>query len=195
MTWFEDVASQIQLRLESGSTPGLRKAQLGAAWALSAAFMSGRPTAAMAVLPTGTGKSAVLGLVPLLVPTGRPVLLAAPNRLVRDQLAEALRTQAVLKRVGVVPESVSGPAVHVVEHRLETADNWVAAADGSDFVIGTMGVLSPSYNGVAPPPRGLFRMALVDEAHHVPAKTWTALLDALPGALSMAKLRSPLVAN
>lgn len=181
MTWFEDVAPDVQLRLATDTEPGLRRAQLGAAWALGAAFMSRRPTAAMAVLPTGTGKSAVLGLVPLLVPTDRPVLLAAPNRLVRDQLAAALSSQDVLRRVGAVPADASNPRVHVVQHRLATPDDWIAAARETDLVIGTMGVLSPSFSEVAAPPHGLFRMALVDEAHHVPAKTWTALLDALPG--------------
>jgi superfamily II DNA or RNA helicase len=181
MTWFEDVAPTVRLRLATDSEPGLRRAQLGAAWALGAAFMSGRPSAAMAVLPTGTGKSAVLGLVPLLVPTDRPVLLAAPNRLVRDQLATAMRSQDVLRRVGAVPDDAHNPRVHVVEHRLATADDWIQAARDADIVVGTMGVLSPSYSDVTRPPGGLFRMALVDEAHHVPAKTWTALLDALPG--------------
>jgi len=181
MTWFEEVAPNVQLKLATDTEPGLRRAQLGAAWALGAAFMSGRPTAAMAVLPTGTGKSAVLGLVPLLVPTDRPVLLAAPNRLVRDQLAAALSSQDILRRVGAVPTDAPNPKVHVVEHRLATPDDWIEAGRNADIVIGTMGVLSPSYSEVADPPRGLFRMALVDEAHHVPAKTWTALLDALPG--------------
>lgn len=62
-----------------------------------------------------------------------------------------------------------------------TPDDWIAAARDTDIVIGTMGVLSPSHTEVAEPPKGLFRIALVDEAHHVPARTWTALLDALPG--------------
>src|SRR4051794_24062921 len=181
MTWFEDISPQIRLTLATDIQPGLRRAQLGAAWALGAAFMSGRPTAAMAVLPTGTGKSAVLGLVPLLVPTDRPVLLAAPNRLVRDQLAAAMSSQDVLRRVGAVPDDATNPRVHVVEHRLATADDWIEAARDADIVVGTMGVLSPSYSDVAKPPSGLFRMVLVDEAHHVPAKTWTALLEALPG--------------
>lgn len=180
MTWFEDVSPQVRLALATDNQPGLRRAQLGAAWALGAAFMSGRRTAAMAVLPTGTGKSAVLGLVPLIVPTDRPVLLAAPNRLVRDQLAETFRTQVTLKQLGVVPQEAPEPRVHVVEHRLASADDWIAAARNADIVIGTMGVLSPSHAGIADPPKGLFRTVLVDEAHHVPARTWTALLEALP---------------
>lgn len=180
MTWFEDVAPQVRLRLATDAAPGLRRAQLGAAWALGATFMSGRPTAAMAVLPTGTGKSAVLGLVPLLVPTERPVLIAAPNRLVRDQLASSFKSQDVLRRLGVVPNDAPEPRVHVVEHRLTSTDGWIEAARDADVVIGTMGVLSPSYGEISEPPRGLFRMVLVDEAHHVPARTWTALLESVP---------------
>ncbi|GLY44501.1 hypothetical protein Amsp01_105240 [Amycolatopsis sp. NBRC 101858] len=181
MTWFEEVAPQVRLVLATETQPGLRRAQVGAAWALGAALMSGRPTAAMAVLPTGTGKSAVLGLVPLLVATDRPVLLAAPNRLVRDQLAETLKTQYTLKQLGVIPRNTREPQVTVVQHRLATVDDWIEAAREADFVIGTPGVLSPSYAEVAKPPRGLFRTVLVDEAHHVPAKTWTTLLESFPG--------------
>src|SRR5689334_1438210 len=103
MTWVEDVAPNVGLKLAPDSERGLRRAEIGAAWALGAAFMSGRPSPAIAVLPTRTGKSAVLGLVPLLVPTDRPVLLAPPNRLVRDQLAAAMRNQDVLRRAGAVP--------------------------------------------------------------------------------------------
>lgn len=195
MTWFEEVAPTVRLKLATDSDPGLRRAQLGAAWALGAAFMSGRPIAAMAVLPTGTGKSAVLALIPLLVPTDRPVLLAAPNRLVRDQLAATLSSQDLLRRIGALPDEAPNPRVHVVEHRLATPDDWIEAARDADIVVGTMGVLSPSYSEVAAPPAGLFRMALVDEAHHVPAKTWTALLDSLPGTYRALVTATPVRAD
>jgi superfamily II DNA or RNA helicase len=178
MTWLQDASRTARVVPAGPGESGLRRAQVGAAWAIAAAFTSGRPAAALAVLPTGTGKSAVLALVPLLVPPAGPVLVAAPSRIVRDQLRDELETQRTLRAAGVLPPETPPPSVAVVEHRLKSEQEWREAAEGADFVVGTLGVLSPGHSGVADPPAGLFGMVLVDEAHHSPAATWAALLAA-----------------
>lgn len=182
MPWFQDASAGAVIRTAPPGQVGLRPAQVGAAWAIAAAFTSGRPTAALAVLPTGAGKSAVLALVPLLAPQPGAVLVAAPSRIVRDQLAEAFRTQATLIRAGVLPADTACPSVRIAEHRLRSDDDWLDVSAGADIVVGTLGVLSPAHRDSAPPPRGLFGTVLVDEAHHSPAATWTALLASMPDA-------------
>lgn len=182
MSWFEDASRAARVRPAAPAAAGLRRPQVGAAWAIAAAFTSKRPAAALAVLPTGTGKSAVLALVPLLVPPAGPVLVASPSRIVRDQLADELATQRTLRAAGVLPPETPAPSVAVVEHRLKSEQEWRDAADGADFVVGTLGVLSPGYRDVAEPPADLFAMVLVDEAHHSPAATWAALLASASGA-------------
>ncbi len=44
------------------------------------------------------------------------------------------------------------------------------------MVVGTPGVLSATYQGVATPPEGLFDLLIFDEAHHLPAATWSGIL-------------------
>jgi superfamily II DNA or RNA helicase len=181
--WFLQHATELSIRLPDSMAPAsalqLRRAQVGAAWALAAHFtISGAP--AVAVLPTGAGKTAVMTTLPLLIPTQR-VLAVAPSRVVRDQLVDAFATLAVLRRVGALPEGGTSPRVRRVEHRLADAAAWEQAAEHADVVVGTVGCLSPALTGVGECPNGLFDLLVVDEAHHTPAQTWRALLESFTG--------------
>lgn len=42
--------------------------------------------------------------------------------------------------------------------------------------------VSPAIQGVASPPTDLFTLVMIDEAHHSPAATYSATLDAFPDA-------------
>lgn len=153
----------------------LREAQLGAAAAIVAhAAASDDP--AQIVLPTGVGKSLVLTLAPYLLESER-ALVVAPARLVRDQLATGFKNLRQLKDAGVLPEDVSAPTVAVARHRA-TSEDW-GAWEQADVVVGTVNVLSDGYPEVTRVPRDLFDLVLFDEAHHLPAVTWTRLLAAV----------------
>ena len=71
----------------STGADGLREAQLGAAWALGSHWTASASPAQI-VLPTGVGKTLVMTLAPFLKPARR-VLVVAPGRVLRDQLAAA----------------------------------------------------------------------------------------------------------
>lgn len=158
--------------VESGA---LRKAQLGAAWALSAhGTVSAEP--GLVVLPTGVGKTLVLCLAPYLL-RARRVLVVTPGRLVRAQVSAAFETLQDLKSTGVLPADTPPPDVIRVEHRATSAD-W-AVWRKADVVIGTPNVLSDGYPDVQRVPEGLFDLVVFDEAHHLPAQVWTAILDAI----------------
>jgi superfamily II DNA or RNA helicase len=89
----------------------------------------------------------------------------------------AFETLRDLKAAGVLPPDTPSPAVVRVEHRATTADwgDWRNA----DVVIGTPDVLSHGYPGVERVPQGLFDLVIFDEAHHLPARVWTAILEAI----------------
>jgi superfamily II DNA or RNA helicase len=153
----------------------LRKAQLGAAWALSAhGTVSSEP--ALIVLPTGVGKTLLVCLAPFLL-RSRRALVVTPGRLVRAQVATAFETLEDLKRASVLPREIPRPSVVKVEHRATNADwsRWRAA----DVVVGTPNVLSDGYPDVQRIPEGLFDLLIFDEAHHLPARVWTAILHAV----------------
>ncbi len=176
-TFFRDNQRKVQL-LPYGS-PGFRTPQLGAACALlSHSTRFTEP--AVVSLPTGTGKTAVLQLTPFLWSSSR-VLVLTPSRLVREQIEKGFESLHLLKSLGILPADLACPNVQSIEGRIDEADKWESLRP-VDVVVSTPMSLSPSIAGIACPPSDLFDLIVVDEAHHVPASSYMAILDAFPTA-------------
>lgn len=169
----------VGLRITEGSdtVPGFRRAQRGAAHAIGAHFTLSRE-AALISMPTGTGKTAVLMMAPFLLKANR-ALVITPSRMVREQIAEEFGTLQSLKDLGVLPLNTPAPSVRSVESRIIQQEAW-ADLEQYDVVITTPMGSSPALEGIPAPPPGLFDLLLIDEAHHSPARTWSALIDAFP---------------
>jgi superfamily II DNA or RNA helicase len=127
---------------------------------------------AQVVLPTGVGKTLVATLLPYVLRSER-VLVVTPARIIKDQVAHQFATLEVALRAGALAADTPPPSVMRADHRCE-ADAWVSARE-HDVVVGTPQVLSHAYDGVAPIPDRLFDLVIFDEAHHLPAPTWTTL--------------------
>jgi superfamily II DNA or RNA helicase len=76
---------------------GFRASQVAALNALNAHFF-GRTEPAIVVMPTGSGKSAVLTAAPFILRASR-VLVLTPSRLVREQLAENFASLVDLRKL------------------------------------------------------------------------------------------------
>jgi superfamily II DNA or RNA helicase len=188
MAYFAQHYRDVSLPISGAQRPGFRNAQLGAIHAVSSHFTIHRDPA-LVVMPTGSGKTAVyLTLAFLLRP--RRVLIVTPSRLVRDQVAKEAASLKTLRRLGAVAPATPGASVESVRHRVATRAAWRALAQ-ADMVVGTPSSLSPGIQGVATPPGDLFDLLLVDEAHHLPAPTWTALANAFPGARTVLFTATP----
>lgn len=162
------------MSLAAAGPDGLREAQVGALLALAAhATVSDEP--AQLILPTGVGKTAIATLAPYVL-QARKVLVVVPGRLTRGQVSKAFLDPQRARNAGILPGNSALPEVAVAEHRA-TADLWEEWGR-SDVVIGTPSVLSSANRNVERMPRDLFDLVIFDEAHHLPATTWTALLGA-----------------
>ena len=179
MPYFADHQEFIRHRVARGETPGLRKAQLGGIYSIASHFIvNGDP--ALVVMPTGTGKTGVLMLVPYFRQSQR-VLVITPSKLVRNQVAEDFQNLSVLKRAGVFEDSVIGPKLYELTTQVRSLDEWNAMRK-YDVVVATPNGISPAYESIPTPPPDLFDLLLVDEAHHSPAHTWKTILDCFPNA-------------
>lgn len=179
MSYFASRYGDIRIPKESATKPGFRNAQVGALHAVASHFtIHERP--AVVVMPTGSGKTAVLMMTPYLLEAER-VLVVTPSRLVRGQITKQWEELGLLKALGALPEDVESPAVHEVTCRVGTAREWASLAE-ADVVVGTPSSVSPAIEGVEAPPPDLFDLLLVDEAHHSPARTWNALMQSFPKA-------------
>lgn len=172
-TYFERSLGAIRLRWPERHDPSLRSAQIGGLLGL-ASHLASSSEPAQTILPTGVGKTAVICALPVLVPCTR-VLVVVPTRLLRDQLAGEFDELATLKRLEIISSDHEVPRVRRVEHRMATTADWQELRQ-FDVVVGTPGVLSANYEAIAQPPDGLFDLLIFDEAHHLPATTWTGIL-------------------
>ena len=73
---------------------------------------------------------------------------------------------------------------------MSTPERWQDLA-GFDVIVATPNAISPGFTGVATPPTDFFDLILVDEAHHTPARTWSAVLDAFPQAKAVLATATP----
>lgn len=177
---FDDLGGQLRFPLASGATDGFREAQVAAVHAIVAHFWDQR-TPAIAVMPTGSGKTAVM-LAAAIALRAKRVLVVAPSRLLREQLVEKFSTLDPLRpRIGALDPTSPAPNVVEIKHKLSTKGAWNALR-ASDVVIGTPMTMSPKLSGIATPPSDLFDTIFFDEAHHVPAPSYTALAAAFPNA-------------
>src|SRR6266851_1426873 len=171
--------SFLRLPKQARTQIGLRWGKLDAIHALAAHFTT-KHDPAIVVLPTGSGKTAVLMMLPFLEEANR-VLVVTPSQLLRDQIAEEFASLLVLRRIQAISETVPSPLVHQVRHRLDDAQDWESLRD-FNVVVTTPNTISPVLQGIARAPEDIFDLLLIDEAHHSPAVTWKAVLEAFPRA-------------
>ena len=188
MAYFVDHYADFRYPIKTDDGAGFRVAQLGAIHAAAAHFAN-RRDAGIVTMPTGSGKTAVL-IAAAFVLRAKRVLIIAPGRLVREQIADELASLATLRAAGAIGDDVPAPRVLNVKKRVTTPEAWERMRD-YDVVVGTVQSISPEYAEVPEPAADLFDLVLVDEAHHSPARTWKAVLDHFAAAMRILFTATP----
>lgn len=173
MSYFIDHYSNISY--PSSDEEGLRNAQLGAIHSIGSHFSLHTKEPALVVLPTGTGKTAVLVMAAYLLKAKR-VLVLSSSILVRGQIVYEFSQLETLKRLNVVPQDLVAPKVKEIASPIKTINDW---NDFTNYDV-CVGIPSTVFSGITDeiaPGKDQFDLILVDEAHHAPAKTWEGILD------------------
>lgn len=170
--YFSDNYCKIEYPKSSNNANGLRNAQLGAIHSISSFFTLNSSKAAVIIMPTGSGKTAVLMMTPYVLET-KKILVITPSRLVRSQVCEEFSTLKTLTKINVLPFNIEKPRIFEMKHLYDEEQNH--DINMADVVIATPTVgLSLSNSDIM---KRKFDLVLIDEAHHVPAKTWTEILE------------------
>ena len=181
MTYFEEQYSKIQLtKISDENEYGLRNAQLGAIHSIGRHFSLFDKEPALIVMPTGSGKTAVLTLCPFLLNVKR-VLILSSSRLVRGQISEEISNLRTLLKIKVFPENIPLPTIKEIDSELSTVEDWKLLED-FNFAVGIPKSLASSFNKGIFPSVELFDLILIDESHHLPAKSWTQITDHFAGS-------------
>lgn len=154
----------------------LRRPQIGALHSVIGYWTSALPDPGVVVMPTGTGKTETM--LALFIAT-RPakLLVVVPTSVLRDQIAAKFETLGVLQREQVVTRSALRPCVGKLEHGLKQTSSATQLAGALNVLVTTPHAL----NACSPDARdallATFSHLMVDEAHHAPAPSWTAIID------------------
>lgn len=179
MNYFRENYKYISYPIGSPPNDGLRRSQIGAIHAISS-FFTIKKESAIVVMPTGSGKTAVMMMSPFVLNSSR-VLVITPSRLVRNQIFEEFKSLTTLNSIGVLTEDIGSPKVKEVEKKIISDSQWEDLRD-FDVVVVSPNSSSPGIEDVPHPPSDLFDLILVDEAHHSRARTWEDLLNSFPDA-------------
>jgi superfamily II DNA or RNA helicase len=132
---------------------------------------------ALIVLPTGVGKTGVIGLVPYGISRGR-VLIITPWTTIRETVLESLNPENYdnfwLKRK-VFNSKLLLP--NVIEY--SGSDTTYEVLSASNVVILNVQKLQSRLDSslINVVPRDFFDMIIIDEAHHSTARTWIECVD------------------
>ncbi len=177
ISYFSEYYKSLVFSKDGEDQKGLRNAQMGAIHAISSYFSLNKQKAAIVVMPTGSGKTAVLMMAPYVLSSKR-VLVVTRSRMVCGQIAEEFKTLKTLIEINVFSDSIVKPKVLELEHDfcdLDTIDIM-----NQDVIVSTPNcALSLSESDII---KKNIDIVLIDEAHHVPAKTWQKILINLSNA-------------
>lgn len=172
MTYFHTQYAEFRFPIAKHSGSGLRTAQSGALHAIAAHF-SANDSPALVTMPTGSGKTAVLTGAPFLLRPYR-VLVITPSVMVRSQIVDEFASLTTLKQAEALPKQVPTPQVIELQRIPRTPTDWEQLRL-ADVVVSTPNCVRLGDDGRPLPPPDLFDLILIDEAHHSPARTWSAI--------------------
>lgn len=157
-------------------TPGLRVPQLGALHAILAAKTTEDDEATTIVMPTGTGKTETM--LSLFVVAPVKTLVMVPSDALRQQTVSKFQTFGVLAQIGVLAPGFLAPVVGVMRSGFAGVDEADEFADAVNVVVATAASLARCSDEVLARLAARFDQLIVDEAHHVAARTWRRVADA-----------------
>ncbi len=150
---------------------GLRTPQIGALHAILAHWTVTQDPATV-VMPTGTGKTETM-LATLLRVQPVCLLVIVPTDALREQVSRKFLSLGVLPSLGVLNGSVVRPIVGTLKKRPKTPDEVRAYFSRCNVVVTTMAVAGSCVAEVQREMAVAATHLVIDEAHHISARTWT----------------------
>lgn len=161
--------------LKSYNDVWLRNSQLWWIHAIASYFTLESHNPAILVMPTWSWKTAVLNIIPYLLRSKR-VLVLTSSIAVRWQIYEEFSKLLTLKKTWVFTSDIIPPNVFEITKKFKTKAD-IDELKKYNVVIWLPWILLNWFNSCWYKNNNLFDLILVDEAHHVPAKSWISIIN------------------
>lgn len=160
---------------QSNTDVGFRSAQLGALYAIKSHWTLSS-SAATIVMPTGTGKTEVM-IATVVSEHCSKTCIIVPSKLLRKQTVLRFCTLGKLQEIGAISESFRHPMIGCLVSSPQNIDEFKSLIEKSNVIVTTMTLLSSNYfkDEFLELLVAACDTLIIDEAHHVPAKSWSKL--------------------
>lgn len=163
----------VSIKQSNGDTIGLRPAQFGALCAIKSYWtLSNRP--ATVVMPTGTGKTETM-IATVVSELLKRTLVIVPSHLLRQQTVNKFLSFGVLKEIGIIQHVAQYPCVTLLRSTPKTAEDLEYFVSHSNVIVTTMSLLKGFSNEFLSILSKGIDAVIVDEAHHIAAKSWSSV--------------------
>lgn len=150
---------------------GLRSPQIGALCAIKSHWTLSKNCATI-VMPTGTGKTETI-LSAIISERCKKTLIIVPSDLLKKQTNTKCLNLQVLRDIGVVNEINLNPIVTSLNITPNNIEELNIIISKSNIIISTMTLINKLSEELLLELTDNITEVIIDEAHHIPAKTWT----------------------
>lgn len=151
---------------------GLRPPQFGAICAIRSFWTVSREAATI-VMPTGTGKTETM-LATIVAEKCLKTLIVVPSNLLRQQIFDKAKTFGVLYQIGILDDKyVLPPNVALLASQFDNFEEFREFVDPANIIVTTMQLANLFPDEYKKYLAQEFDTLIVDEAHHISAKTWS----------------------
>lgn len=176
-SWNGNFNFKLEKRDASGYvfSKGLRPPQIGGLHSIGSHWSLYKQPATV-VMPTGTGKTETM-LATLVAYEPGTLLVVVPSKVLRDQTARKFATLGLLRLLGNLSPEVSNPIVGIIKKRPKSEGD-LDIFTRCNVIISTMSALSEeSIVELIPKIAAKVDALIVDEAHHIGAKSWLSFRE------------------
>lgn len=167
--------SSLKFIEENERSFGFRKPQLGALFSIKAHWTISKEVATV-VMPTGTGKTEVM--ISIVISEKRErTCIVVPSKMLREQTIQRMSVLGKLRQIGIIDKNIQNPIVGCLCSSPSNLDELDEILDKSNVIVATSSLLSSTkfkteyINLIA----NKCDTVILDEAHHVPSKTWSKI--------------------
>ena len=160
----------VNVKRETKTEAGLRLPQFGALAAIQAHW-SVCSDVATVVMPTGTGKTETM-IVTIINERINRTLIVVPSNLLREQTVNKLCSFGILKEIGVVDRKSISPTVVLLKSVPKSDEELKNLLENSNVIVTTMSLVNKLKEEQCKKLVKFSEMLIVDEAHHIMAKSW-----------------------
>lgn len=172
---------------------GLRPAQFGALCAIRSHWTVSKQPSTIS-MPTGTGKTETM-LATIIAEKIKRTLIIVPTSMLRIQIYNKIRHWGILYETGNLNDSVLTPNTLLIEAGISDFHEFQEIVLNSNVIISTLSLLERQSVECKKYLSEACDLLIVDEAHHIVAKTWTRFKQGFNTALILQFTATPFRAD